>query len=63
MNQALPRLQGDQVMLGFSPAEAARLVREAARAVGLRVELLRVHLFASACQRAAQLALAQRVAG
>jgi len=51
-----------QVILG-SPAGAARLVREAARAMGVRAELLRVHMFASACQRAARLALAQRVAG
>jgi hypothetical protein len=59
----LDRSRRDVEILLGSPTEAARLLRETARALGMREELLRVHLFASACQRAARLALSQRAAG
>jgi len=52
-----------EVMLGFSPEETARLAAEAARSIGMTKELLRAHLFASACQRAAKAALARRGTG
>jgi hypothetical protein len=52
-----------EVVLGLPPDETARLVGNAARALGVTTELLRVHLFASACHRAARAALARRGTG
>jgi hypothetical protein len=49
-----------QVILQFSPEELEWRLRQAARAIGLAAELLRVRLFAPACRRAAEGVLARR---
>lgn len=50
-----------QVVLQYSPQELEHRLRRAAGAVGLAAELLRVHLFAPACRRAAEDLLARRI--